>query len=235
MKYDDDSGGASAVTLQASCSDTHDCSARLQAALASCRAHRVASCEVVLEPPGALFRMEQAGAVTADGVQGLAIRGNGARLLLNGDAPFLNARRCVGLSFSNLTLAATRPPFTYRIVVPSAAPGLVNVSVDMRRYLLAGPGAPASSSSAAVVQLVSTQHTRGRSVARRRLARRRLRLRRLAREPRAFDGALGGADLVLDLQIGELPLRRFDRPMHLAVWRDGRPAPTPRGKVIGTG
>eukprot|EP01051_Picozoa_sp_SAG22_P005715 SAG22_NODE_349_length_11854_cov_8.087282_6_plen_605_part_00 len=136
-------GAAPVTMLQASCSNTHDCSARLRAALTACRANRVASCEVVLEPPGALFRMEQAGAVTADGLRGLAIRGNGARLLLNGDAPFLNAHRCVGLSLSNLTLAATRPPFTYGIVVPSAAPGVVNVSVDMRRYLLAGPGAPA--------------------------------------------------------------------------------------------
>ena len=79
--------------VHSSCSAAGDCSARLQAALTDCCLSAVdhtSFCEVQLAPPGAVFRLEQSSALTVSGSRGgIALRGDGARLELRGDAAFL--------------------------------------------------------------------------------------------------------------------------------------------------
>ena len=124
--------------LHSSCSDAGDCSARLQALLSACSASDRGGggpgCTISFSPSGAQFAMEQTAALNATRINGLAMYGGGAKLLLRGDAPFLNARECADLSLSNLTLATTRPAFTFGVVVPAVGPGLVTLSVDTGRY-----------------------------------------------------------------------------------------------------
>eukprot|EP01043_Picozoa_sp_COSAG02_P058559 COSAG02_NODE_7308_length_3072_cov_2.627985_4_plen_303_part_00 len=133
--------------VHSSCSAAGDCSARLQAAFTEClmgsTMHAGASsqlCEVQLAPPGAVFRLEQSSAVNVSGNPGgIALRGDGARLELRGDAPFL-AVDCAtsgggrGVSLSNFTLTATRPAFTYGIVTDAVPGSHFSLSVDLDTY-----------------------------------------------------------------------------------------------------
>jgi hypothetical protein len=133
------------LVVHSSCSAAGDCSARLQAAFTECLSTTLQGassqlCEVQLVPPGAVFRLEQSSPVNVSGSRAqIALRGEGARLELHGDAPFL-AVDCIpsgggrGVSLSNFTLAATRPAFTYG-VVSAAVPGShFNLSVDFSVY-----------------------------------------------------------------------------------------------------
>eukprot|EP01050_Picozoa_sp_SAG11_P017905 SAG11_NODE_2634_length_3150_cov_44.903966_4_plen_484_part_00 len=137
----------SAVQLHVSCSAAGDCSARLQSMLDACAAAPpgLLPCTISFVPPNSNFRMEQPAAVRAAGVRQLALAGNGANLQLPGDAPFLDARYCTGITVANLTLAATRPAFTYGVVGSaraSGSDGRVVLHVDMARYPM-GAAAPA--------------------------------------------------------------------------------------------
>jgi hypothetical protein len=166
--------------IDSSCSATGDCSARLQAALDACGGERPGgtasrsrgrgpgggsssspACEIRLAPPGAEFRLEQSSALNATNLRGeFALYGDGARLLLHGDAPFLvadcssssssssssqghrtaagdppgSAAASAGLTLSNLTLLATRPAFTYGVVTAAVPGEYFNLSVDMSLY-----------------------------------------------------------------------------------------------------
>lgn len=166
----DEQAGELQQVVDANCSATNDCSARLEAALAVCRrsGHQLTShhagptlnrrgsfqreltrCDISLVPPGAEFHLEQHSALNATGLGGgLALDGNGAQLVLHGDAAFIavdcsiagavRPRSAVGgVTLSNFTLTATRPAFTYGVVVASEPGKQVTLSVDMSLYPMA--------------------------------------------------------------------------------------------------
>ena len=140
------------LVLTSSCSASGDCSAKLQSLLSACTG--TSNCTIRFTPPNADFSLEQANALTATEVQGLAIEGNGARLSFQrGDAPFLSVNSSSNVVLANFTLRAARVPFTYGVVQNSSntssktssnsstgpGPGVVTLTVDVKQYPLDEP------------------------------------------------------------------------------------------------
>ena len=109
----------SLAVVDAQCSAAGNCSAVLQAAIASCSCH----CRVLLSPPGARFELERSSALRAAGVRGLTIDGAGALLVqADGAAPLLDLANCSNVTIANFTLAAARAPYTLGTVLPPPPP-----------------------------------------------------------------------------------------------------------------
>eukprot|EP00038_Savillea_parva_P013623 m.8842 g.8842 ORF g.8842 m.8842 type:complete len:701 (+) comp2568_c0_seq1:203-2305(+) len=106
----------SVVPVDARCNTESRCSADLTAALIALPA---SGGEVALVPQGAVFALEQHMAIVVRDKRNVTLQGNGATLLFrDGTAPFARFERCDDVTVTNLTLTATRPPFSFGVVLP---------------------------------------------------------------------------------------------------------------------
>ena len=123
------------LLLHSNCSATGDCSARFQKLVSLCNASS-SGCAIYFAPEAATFTLEQTRAVEISGISsGFALEGNGAKIVLQGNSPFIHIYNCSHISIRNLTLIADRSPFTLGTVIESTN-GHVKLEVDTLRYPL---------------------------------------------------------------------------------------------------